>query len=187
MLHFTVPSFSSIHVRAQPGTSTVVLACTKSEGRVLTWLKRQRDLARTLDAKRAVINVSRDLDGRVTEPLEIAVGDTRTITPPSHAALARPSRNDPIFLPPTADPTGCCVLRRRLASVSIRARRSAKSENLTGSRAARSGTSSFYVQPSNGRHPLAAALLDKDEQPLRLARRHATGCFGGSDLGYCNA
>ena len=32
-------------------------------------------LAQTPDAKRAVIEVSRDLDGRVTEPLEIAVGD----------------------------------------------------------------------------------------------------------------
>ena len=36
---------------------------------------RERVLARTPDAKRAVIEVSRDLDGRVTEPLEIAVGD----------------------------------------------------------------------------------------------------------------
>ena len=63
------------HVRAQPGTSTVVLARTKAEGRALSWLMRQRILARTPDAKRAVIEVSRDLDGRLTEPLEIAVGD----------------------------------------------------------------------------------------------------------------
>ena len=63
------------HVRTQPGTSTVVLARTKAEGRALSWLIRQRVLARTPDAKRAVIEVSRDLDGRVTEPLEIAVGD----------------------------------------------------------------------------------------------------------------
>ncbi len=63
------------HVRAQPGTSTVVLARTKAEGRALSWLMRQRVLARTPDAKRAVIEVSRDLDGRLTEPLEIAVGD----------------------------------------------------------------------------------------------------------------
>ena len=63
------------HVRAQPGTSTVVLARTKAEGRALSWLMRQRVLAQTPDAKRAVIEVSRDLDGRVTEPLEIAVGD----------------------------------------------------------------------------------------------------------------
>ena len=63
------------HVRARPGTSTVVLARTKAEGRALSWLMRERVLARTPDAKRAVIEVSRDLDGRVTEPLEIAVGD----------------------------------------------------------------------------------------------------------------
>ena len=63
------------HVRAQPGTSTVVLARTKAEGRALSWLMRQRVLSKTPDAKRAVIEVSRDLDGRVTEPLEIAVGD----------------------------------------------------------------------------------------------------------------
>ena len=36
---------------------------------------RERVLAQTPDAKRAVIEVSRDLDGRLTEPLEIAVGD----------------------------------------------------------------------------------------------------------------
>ena len=35
------------HVRAQPGTSTVVLARTKAEGRALSWLMRQRVLART--------------------------------------------------------------------------------------------------------------------------------------------
>ena len=63
------------HVRTQPSTSTVVLARTKAEGRALSWLMRQRVLAPIPDAKRAVIEVSRDLDGRVTEPLEIAVGD----------------------------------------------------------------------------------------------------------------
>ena len=63
------------HVRTQPGTSTVVLARTKAEGRALSWLMRQRVLAQSPDAKRAVIEVSRDLDGRLTEPLEIAVGD----------------------------------------------------------------------------------------------------------------
>ena len=62
-------------VRAQPATSTVVLARTKAEGRALSWLMRERNLAQTPDAKRAVIEVSRDLDGRVTEPLEVAVGD----------------------------------------------------------------------------------------------------------------
>ncbi|MDD9990802.1 MAG: relaxase domain-containing protein, partial [Rhodospirillales bacterium] len=63
------------HAKVQPGTSTVVLARTKAEGRALSWLMRQRVLGKTPDAKRAVIEVSRDLDGRVTEPLEIAVGD----------------------------------------------------------------------------------------------------------------
>ena len=63
------------HVSAQPDTSTVVLARTRAETRALSWLMRQRVLAQTSDAKRAVIEVSRDLDGRVTEPLEIAVGD----------------------------------------------------------------------------------------------------------------
>ena len=63
------------HVRAQPATSTVVLARTKAEGRALSWLMRERVLAQTPDAKRAVIEVSRDLDGRVTGPLEVAVGD----------------------------------------------------------------------------------------------------------------
>ena len=63
------------HVRAQPDTSTVVLARTKAEGRALSWLMRQRILAQSPHAKRAVIEVSRDLDGRLTEPLEIAVGD----------------------------------------------------------------------------------------------------------------
>ena len=63
------------HVRTQPGTSTVVLARTKAEGRALSWLMRQRVLGKTPDAKRAVIEVSRNLDGRLTEPLEIAVGD----------------------------------------------------------------------------------------------------------------
>ncbi len=63
------------HVRARPGTSTVVLARTKAEGRALSWLMRECMLAQTPDAKRAVIEVSRDLDGRLTEPLEVAVGD----------------------------------------------------------------------------------------------------------------
>ena len=63
------------HVKADPDSSTVVLARTKAEGRALSWLMRERMLAQASDAKRAVIEVSRDLDGRVTEPLEIAVGD----------------------------------------------------------------------------------------------------------------
>ena len=63
------------HVRAEPDTSTVVLARTRAETRALSWLMRERVLAQNPEAKRAVIEVSRDLDGRVTEPLEIAVGD----------------------------------------------------------------------------------------------------------------
>ena len=63
------------HVRAEPGSSTVVLARTKAETRALSWLMRERVLGGRGDIKRAVIEVSRDLDGRVTEPLEIAVGD----------------------------------------------------------------------------------------------------------------
>ena len=64
-----------LHVRAEPDSSTVVLARTRAEARALSWLMRRHVLARTPDAERAVIEVSRDLDGRVTEPLEIAVGD----------------------------------------------------------------------------------------------------------------
>ena len=63
------------HAQAEPEKSAVVLARTRAEARALSWLMRERVLARTPDAKRAVIEVSRDLDGRVTEPLEIAVGD----------------------------------------------------------------------------------------------------------------
>ena len=63
------------YVRAEPDTSTVVLARTRAEARALSWLMRERVLGRRTDIKRAVIEVSRDLDGRVTEPLEIAVGD----------------------------------------------------------------------------------------------------------------
>ena len=63
------------HVKAEPEASTVVLARTKAETRALSWLMRERVLGERTDIKRAVIEVSRDLDGRVTEPLEIAVGD----------------------------------------------------------------------------------------------------------------
>ncbi len=63
------------HAQAEPEKSAVVLARTRAEARALSWLMRERVLARTPDAKRAVIEVSKDLDGRVTEPLEIAVGD----------------------------------------------------------------------------------------------------------------
>ena len=63
------------HVRREPESSSVVLARTRAEARALSWLMRERVLAQTPDTKRAVIEVSRDLDGRMTEPLEIAVGD----------------------------------------------------------------------------------------------------------------
>ncbi len=63
------------HVKAEPDTSAVVLARTRAETRALSWLMRERMLAQAPDAKRAVIEVSRDVDGRKTEPLEIAVGD----------------------------------------------------------------------------------------------------------------
>ena len=62
-------------VKAEPHKSAVVLARTKAEARALSWLMRERVLGERTDIKRAVIEVSRDLDGRVTEPLEIAVGD----------------------------------------------------------------------------------------------------------------
>ena len=63
------------HVNAEPGSSTVVLARTRAETRALSWLMRERVLAGKTDAERAVIEVSREVDGRKTEPLEIAVGD----------------------------------------------------------------------------------------------------------------
>ncbi|MDE0342056.1 MAG: hypothetical protein OXK82_02590, partial [Deltaproteobacteria bacterium] len=62
-------------VKAEPEKSAVVLARTKAEARALSWLMRERVIGDRTDIKRAVIQVSRDLDGRVTEPLEIAVGD----------------------------------------------------------------------------------------------------------------
>ena len=62
-------------VKTESEKSAVVLARTKAEARALSWLMRERVLGDRTDVKRAVIEVSRDLDGRVTEPLEIAVGD----------------------------------------------------------------------------------------------------------------
>ena len=61
--------------KVEPHKSAVVLARTKAEARALSWLMRERVLGERMDIKRAVIEVSRDLDGRVTEPLEVAVGD----------------------------------------------------------------------------------------------------------------
>ena len=63
------------HGRAEPDRSTIVLARTRAEARALSYLMRERVLGGRTDIKRAVIEVSRDVDGRVTEPLEIAVGD----------------------------------------------------------------------------------------------------------------
>ena len=63
------------HVKAEPAASTVVLARTKAETRALSWLMREKVIGGRDDIKRAIIEVSRDLDGRATEPLEIAVGD----------------------------------------------------------------------------------------------------------------
>ena len=62
-------------MRAEPDRSTIVLARTRAEARALSYLMRERVLGERTDIKRAVIEVSRDVDGRVTEPLEIAVGD----------------------------------------------------------------------------------------------------------------
>ena len=63
------------HVRAEPDRSSIVLARTRAETRALSYLMRERVLGKQPDIKRAVIEVSRDVDGRMTEPLEIAVGD----------------------------------------------------------------------------------------------------------------
>ena len=63
------------HVRAEPDKSAIVLARTRAEARALSYLMRERVLGHRTDIKRAVIEVSRDVDGRVTEPLEVAVGD----------------------------------------------------------------------------------------------------------------
>ena len=63
------------HVRAEPDKSAIVLARMRAEARALSYLMRERVLGRRTDIKRAVIEVSRDVDGRVTEPLEVAVGD----------------------------------------------------------------------------------------------------------------
>lgn len=62
-------------MRTEPGKSAIVLARTRAEARALSYLMRERVLRRGSDIKRAVIEVSRDVDGRVREPLEIAVGD----------------------------------------------------------------------------------------------------------------
>ena len=63
-------------VREEPGKSSIVLARTRAETRALSHLMRERHLAESKDTKRVVVEVSRNAeDGRVVEPLEIAVGD----------------------------------------------------------------------------------------------------------------
>ena len=63
-------------VREDPGKSSVVLARTRAETRALSHLMRERHLAGNTDSERVVVEVSRNAeDGRIVEPLEIAVGD----------------------------------------------------------------------------------------------------------------
>ena len=61
---------------AEPDKSSIVLARTRAETRALSHLMRQRHLAGVMDTERVVVEVSRNAeDGRIIEPLEIAVGD----------------------------------------------------------------------------------------------------------------
>ncbi len=63
-------------VREEPGKSSIVLARTRAETRALSHLMRERHLAGNEDTGRVVVEVSRNAeDGRIVEPLEIAVGD----------------------------------------------------------------------------------------------------------------
>ena len=63
-------------VREEPGKSSVVLARTRAETRALSYLMRERHLAGVMNTERVVVEVSRNAeDGRIVEPLEIAVGD----------------------------------------------------------------------------------------------------------------
>ena len=63
-------------VREEPGKSSIVLARTRAETRALSHLMRERHLAGNEDTGRVVVEVSRNaVDGRIVEPLEIAVGD----------------------------------------------------------------------------------------------------------------
>ena len=60
----------------EPGKSSVVLARTRAETRALSYLMRNRHLAGNADTERVVVEVSRNAeDGRIVEPLEIAVRD----------------------------------------------------------------------------------------------------------------
>ncbi len=63
-------------VREEPGKSSIVLARTRAETRALSHLMRERHLAGNEDTGRVVVEVSRNADdGRIVEPLEIAIGD----------------------------------------------------------------------------------------------------------------
>ena len=63
-------------VSEEPSKSSVVLARTRAETRALSHLMRERHLSGKPDTERVVIEVSRNAeDGRIVEPLEIAVGD----------------------------------------------------------------------------------------------------------------
>ena len=63
-------------VREEPGKSSIVLARTRAETRALSHLMRERHLSENTDTARVIVEVSRNAeDGRIVEPLEIAVGD----------------------------------------------------------------------------------------------------------------
>ena len=63
-------------VREEPDKSSIVLARTRAETRALSHLMRERHLAGKTDTARVIVEVSRNAeDGRIVEPLEIAVGD----------------------------------------------------------------------------------------------------------------
>ena len=63
-------------VREEPDKSSIVLARTRAETRALSHLMRERHLAGKTDTARVIVEVSRNAeDGRIIEPLEIAVGD----------------------------------------------------------------------------------------------------------------
>ena len=64
------------HERDNPEASSIVLARAKAGARALTHLMRESKLAGRPGTRRFIVEVSRDAeDGRLTEPLEIAVGD----------------------------------------------------------------------------------------------------------------
>ena len=63
-------------VREEPDKSSIVLARTRAETRALSHLMRERHLLENTATARVIVEVSRNAeDGRIVEPLEIAVGD----------------------------------------------------------------------------------------------------------------